>query len=92
MGEDRYRGQTLEAVASCTRVEEGDAFRHFTPSASKAALANTVCSIITIPRAEHLSEKERADVYDRAKFVSCRARYLGCIADLQLENCIIKVR
>ncbi|KAK0302850.1 hypothetical protein LTR82_017742 [Friedmanniomyces endolithicus] len=68
MGEKKYNGRTLEALARCTRVEEGDTFRHFyTVNASTAALADTSCSIVTIPGAEHLSEKERADVYDLAR-------------------------
>ncbi|KAK1813224.1 hypothetical protein LTR12_012413 [Friedmanniomyces endolithicus] len=67
MGENKYHGQTLEALARCTRVEEGDTFRHFHRAASTAALADTFSSIITTPGAEHLSEKERADVYDLAR-------------------------
>ncbi|TKA23996.1 hypothetical protein B0A54_17806 [Friedmanniomyces endolithicus] len=38
-----------------------------TVHASTAALADTSCSIVTIPSAELLSEKERADVYDLAR-------------------------
>ncbi|KAK1041716.1 hypothetical protein LTR74_018593 [Friedmanniomyces endolithicus] len=67
MGEDKYHGRTLEALARCTKVEEGDTFRHFHRSASTAALADTFSSIVTIPGAEHMSEKERADVYDLAR-------------------------
>ena len=91
MGEDKYHGRTLEALARCTKVEEGDTFRHFHRSASTAALADTFSSIVTIPGAEHLSEKERADVYDLARFVFCRACYLERSADVRVESCSIKV-